>query len=169
MKFVLALILTAASASARESLTPCQFHLALSGQSPSGDSTGRMVSYHTEGNAAESVCEYGTSADSLTLTARGSSESYYQHFEHHVDLPSLSPSTVYYYRCGSPKEEMGPVYSFTTFPEHSSSVRFAAFGDLGLYNGESTINYLNALSADPSTSLDLLFHVGDGKCSFICL
>ena len=108
--------------------------------------------YQTLQDTDSSVVNYGTSADSLTSSASGSSSTYLETYDHLVILADLLPNTSYYYSVGDGDSSMSDVFSFHTPPtsasEEGANVNFAFFGDMGLVNGENTRTYLQQLVDD---------------------
>ncbi|KAI8574279.1 hypothetical protein RHMOL_Rhmol01G0342000 [Rhododendron molle] len=79
---------------------------------------------------------------------------------HHVRLPGLKPSTIYYYRCGDPSiPAMSEIFSFKTMPvsgPRSYPGRIGIVADLGLtYNMTTTVSHL--IGNKP----DLVLLIGD--------
>ncbi|XP_065043664.1 probable purple acid phosphatase 20 [Musa acuminata AAA Group] len=111
-----------------DGLTPQQVHISLVG------SDGMRITWITDDDSPSTV-EYSTSSTFQqrgSKVATGSSSSYsyilYRSGQiHDVVIGPLSPSTVYYYRCGSNPTRK---FSFKT-PPSSLPFRFAVAGDLG--------------------------------------
>ena len=158
MKLLPSLILLSRSVlsvvSADETTTPTQIHLALNGQTPSGDSTGMSVSYQTVVSTASSVVKYSTSLADLQagggqLTAEGTCSTYYQTYDHHVRIEDLTPSTLYFYKAGdlssTDSDSWSDIYFFKSAPISADqhTVKFAAWGDLGLVNGSRSTTGIN--------------------------
>lgn len=108
-----------------DGLTPQQVHVSLVG------SDRMRVTWITDDDGP-SVVDYGTSSGRYSHSAVGSASSYsyllYRSGQiHDVVIGPLSPSTVYYYRCGSnPARE----FSFKT-PPSSFPLNFVVVGEHG--------------------------------------
>lgn len=95
---------------------------------------GARVSWITIDPSAPSMVEFGTKSGLYDRTAYGDSDSYrfllYRSGQiHNVVLQNLSPSTVYFYKCGGE----GLEYAFKTPPavDPKASIMFAIAGDMG--------------------------------------
>lgn len=141
--------------------SPAQVHLALAGtDAASGSPNGMAVSWQTESDTSTSTVRYGTAPGEYTATVTGYSLSYYETFHHHAVLPALSPRTQYYYIVGDENGSWSKEFTFTSAPLSSleeQSLTFAVFADLGVVNGDSTINYLKGIQ----NSTALIWHGGD--------
>lgn len=135
---------------------PQQVHLAVA----SNAQTEMVVMWHTAIVATSSVV-YGTSAENLNLRTNGTSSTYLKGLEsvnvtatynHVVELKGLKSDTKYYYQCVS-NGKTSAVYSFQTAGDVAFSA--AIFGDMGLYESESTVELLK------SVDVDMYMHVGD--------
>lgn len=139
---------------------PSEVHIAFAGVTATGEPSTMAVSWHTVGQTATSTVKYGTSSGSYPNAATGKEGAYYQTFNHHVVLGALAPATKYYYIVGDDAAGWSKEFSFVSAPL-SSAVRgnfsFFVFGDLGVVNGDPTIDYINA----NKDSVNLLWHGGD--------
>lgn len=128
------------------------------------------VSYSTTDFNCDSSVSFGTSETELSHTAanKDGCESYthtskYGEYNsdclHHVSLPSLQPSTKYYYKAGGDEKD-STVYSFTTAPVKGTGypLNIAVLGDLGQTDDSMiTVNHIN----DQSDEIDFILHAGD--------
>lgn len=140
--------------------TPTQVHIALAGSDANGNSNGMAVSYHTTDATATTTVKYGTRSKHYDFTATGEQVTYYETYHHHTVLPDLLPNTVYYYVVGDEKGGWSSEYKFKSSPTSSSlrgNYSFAVFGDLGLVNGQWSLNQLTAWK----DSIDFVWHGGD--------
>lgn len=70
------------------------------------------------------------------------------------------PDTTYYYIVGDESNGYSNEFKFTSAPLSSSGINnltFAVFGDLGVTNGDASINYLTSIKDD----ISLVWHGGD--------
>jgi len=120
---------------------PGQVHISLAGIN------GMTVSWQTKDHTPTSLVKYGMTSGKYPLEASGSSSTYYETYDHHVKLTGLKPSTTYFYVVGDETGGFSEEFSFQSAPL-SSSLRtnwsFFGFGDLGIVNGQATIDYLAA-------------------------
>lgn len=150
---------------------PQQVHLAYAG----AESSSVAVSWITQDNATSSSVVFGPAGGSGETVVDGNStyysfyagetvKKYAQHVYqsgkiHHVVLPKLDPSTLYWYKCGGPNI-WSERFNFTTAPvvgRASLPYVFGLTGDLGQTN-DSDIN-VRHFSED--VALDSILHVGD--------
>ncbi|KAG6479169.1 probable purple acid phosphatase 20 [Zingiber officinale] len=136
-------VLSVPLAADADGLTPQQVHISLVG------SDRMRVTWITDDDGP-SVVDYGTSSGQYSHSAAGSASSYsyllYRSGQiHDVVIGPLSPSTVYYYRCGSnPARE----FSFKT-PPSSFPLKFVVVGDLGQTSWtNSTLQHVAAAAYD---------------------
>jgi hypothetical protein len=139
---------------------PTQVHIALAGQTSSGDSNTIAVSWNTQASTPTTTVKYGTQSHQYTNTATGSAISYYETYNHHVVLDTLIAATNYYYIVGDNDAGWSKEFSFTSAPL-SSHVRgnfsFFVYGDLGIHNGGPSIDYINT----NKDAVSLVWHGGD--------
>lgn len=160
---VLAVILAAVAA---YSDVPTQIHIALAGRASSGDADGMAVSWNTKHRTTSSTVRYGRRPGVYTERATGSASAYYETYNHHVVLPSLLPGTRYYYTVGDELGGWSEEQSFTSAPAASElrgNFSFFVFGDLGVVNGEHSLEYLRThtdRNKDPDNAA-LIWHAGD--------
>lgn len=139
---------------------PTQVHISLAGQDSNGNANSMAVSWNTKGQTKTSLVKYGTSSGVYTSSASGLSSAYYETYNHHVVLGTLSPSTVYYYVVGDDESGWSNELTFkSAIPsaELRGNFSFVVFGDLGVVNGDPTNNYINSIKDDVS----LIWHGGD--------
>jgi hypothetical protein len=114
----------------------------------------------TESDTRTSNVKYGTVSGQYTSTVTGYSKSYYETFHHHAVLSNLPPSTNIFYTVGDDAGSWSKEYVFTSAPISSAeeqSLTFAVFADLGVVNGDSSINFLKSIA----NSTALVWHGGD--------
>lgn len=160
MKAFIAILFVAIAAVATAADLPTQVHIALAGQTPEGDSNSMAISWHTEGTTPTSTVKYGTSSGVYSNTASGVSKAYYETYNHHAVLGALAPATTYYYIVGDDSAGWSTERSFRSAPLSNSlrgNFSFFVFGDLGVVNGDPTLDYINA----NKDSVSLVWHGGD--------
>jgi acid phosphatase len=92
--------------------------------------------------------------------SKGVSSSYYESFNHHVVLDVLVDNTDYYYIVGDESGGWSSEMSFRSAPLTSNlrgNFSFAVFGDLGVYNGLPSTDYL----IRNKDELSFVWHGGD--------
>jgi phosphodiesterase/alkaline phosphatase D-like protein len=139
---------------------PNQVHVSLAGKSASGDASTMAVSWNTKASTTTSTVKYGTKSHMYTKTSAGSAAAYYETFNHHVVLDALTPDTTYYYVVGDETSGWSREFSFRSAPlatQHRGNFSFFVFGDLGVVNGDDSINYIK----NNQESVDLVWHSGD--------
>lgn len=141
------------------STTPTQVHIALAGADSNGNSNSMAVSWQTEENTATSVVYYGTQPGDYQDVSQGKSSSYYETFHHHVVIGPLTPDTTYYYKVGDGDGGYSQEFKFRSAPLSSKNMNltFAVFADLGLNNGDATVNFLKSIQDEVA----LIWHGGD--------
>lgn len=120
------------------------------------------VSWNTVDQTSSSVVKFGTESGVYRSVSNGSSEAYYQTFNHNVVLNELLPATVYYYVVGDDISGWSQEFTFRSAPlssELRGNFSFLVYGDLGVYNGDPTRTYINAAKDD----VDLVWHSGDAS------
>ncbi|MDD5748797.1 MAG: fibronectin type III domain-containing protein, partial [Actinomycetota bacterium] len=109
-------------------------------------STTMTVTWHTDTGLSgyTPTVKYGNVSGSYPWSKTGTSSTYSVATVsvHVVELTGLSPSTKYYFTCGSDSYEWSTEYSFTTAFSENKGFRFVAFGDSrnGVWPFESTDN-----------------------------
>ena len=166
---------------AEANIEPEQIHLAFAGQDAAGNANGMAVSWFTRGEPKDATVQYGLSAKQLDQRALGQSKKYLMlgGFHAHAELVNLTPSTRYYYRVGSSKDDKwSQVLSFKSAPTGlSASFSMAVFGDMGWENSTKRPMWITShglrknWSATESRnllekwkdekSMDFIWHVGD--------
>jgi len=155
------LLLTFASASFGEDL-PTQVHIALAGGDAGGNSNGMAVSWNTVKQTPTTTVKYGLQAGNYDKSATGTSSAYYETFNHHAIMENLSPATEYHYIVGDDTEGWSQDFSFKSAPLSSnlhSNFSFIIYGDLGVYNGDPTRDYINSVK----DKVELVWHAGDAS------
>jgi hypothetical protein len=154
---------------------PQQVHIAYAGAA----SSSVAVSWVTDDNSTRSSVIYGAVAGSGEHVVEGNSTSYSfyaggavkgyaQHVYqsgliHHTVLPTLEPSTAYWYKCGGP-DVWSERFTFMTAPvvgRESLPYSFGLTGDLGQTNDSDT----NVRHFSEDAGLDSILHVGDLSCA----
>lgn len=110
-----------------------------------------VISWMTTNNT-ESIVKYGLTSNNYDMKSYGDSSLYYETFHHHVILDNLEPNQKYYYKIDNEDELV-----FNSPDINKKEIQFAVYGDLGVYNGDYTINWLNSIKED----VDLYWHAGD--------
>jgi hypothetical protein len=139
---------------------PTQIHIAFAGRSSNGDPSTMAVSWNTKKQTLTSTVKYGIQSKQYAEVATGFSSSYYESFNHHVVLNTLTPGSTYYYIVGDDKEGWSEEFTFVSTKPNSElhgNFSFFIFGDLGLTNGDPTNTYINA----NKENVDLIWHAGD--------
>lgn len=139
---------------------PTQVHVALAGSDSTGNSNTFSVSWNTVTQTSTTFVKYGTVSGTYDMVSEGSSAAYYETFNHHVVLQTLKPSTKYYYIVGDDTDGWSPEFSFKSAPLSSdlrNNFSFVVYGDLGVYNGDATKNYINSIKDE----VELVWHAGD--------
>lgn len=97
---------------------------------PSNAATSMVVSWNTDAAAGDNTLEYGTSANSLTSKATGSSfvAKGKLGVVHEVTATGLQPNTTYHYRVGG-SGDWSAVHTFKTGPDACTPFKFIAAGD----------------------------------------
>jgi len=90
---------------------------------------------------------------------------------HHAKMFGLKPATRYFYRVGSPKNNWSRQYQFITppqvYPGDPTHVRFAAFGDMGIFTEAlQTVDLLETRTLPSEKAYDFILHVGDMAYAF---
>lgn len=137
-----------------DTTVPNQVHIALAGPD------GMTISWQTTDQTPTSIVRYGTTSGAYTLEATGTSSTYYKTYDHHVKLSNLSPATTYYYVVGDEKGGFSQEFSFKSAPLSSAlrqSWSFFGFGDLGMVNGQATLDYL----ANKKDEVEFIWQFGD--------
>lgn len=134
-----------------------KFNISLAGE----DSLNLAVSWNTKDVSETSTVKYGLNAGGPYISeATGSSVQYWESYNHHVVLNGgLEQGKRYYYIVGDEKQGFSKEFSFKA-PLNSKSLRsfsFAAFADLGVYNGNPSTKYVETIMND----IDLVWHGGD--------
>lgn len=162
MKLFYLVIVAAVSAFALGADVPTQVHVAVAGSDAQGNSNGFAVSWNTKNQTTTSIVKYGTSSGVYIGSASGVSSAYYETFNHHVVLSSLSPSTRYFYIVGDDAQGWSKEFSFTSAPlssEMRENFSFLVYGDLGVVNGDPTKDYIESVKDD----IELIWHAGDAS------
>lgn len=142
---------------------PQQIHLATV-----SDDVTRSVSWVTMADTPDSVVQFGTAPDALTLAAQGRSFAFKDDglqqrviYIHNALLAeALTPATRYWYRVGSMAlNDWSAVYNFTTFDADYPLIDALVYGDFGVVNDQSQV-YLAAEIAK-HTPQQMIVHVGD--------
>ncbi|CAH9095501.1 unnamed protein product [Cuscuta epithymum] len=137
------------------SSSPQQVHISVAGKDKM-----RITWITKDDSAAAATVEYGTSPGKYTFTASGKTINYkyllYKSGDiHHVVIGPLTPSTVYYYRCGGGGSVVSPEHNFTT-PPSRFPIKFAVVGDLGQTEWtKSTLEHIG------KSNYDMLLLPGD--------
>lgn len=115
---------------------------------------------------SDSLVNYGTNQNSLSLSTSGNSTTYSAFgynspYLHHVILSNLSPDTLYYYQVGSTQSGFSTVMNFTSHPGvglQTGPLLFGVIGDLG-----QTPNSVDTLAhiASNANNIRSIIHVGD--------
>lgn len=140
---------------------PREVHIALAGNDVNGNSNKMAISWNTIDQTTTSIVKYGLTSGNYNMKSSGSSSAYYETFNHHVVLNELQPATTYYYVVGD--EEQGGYskeFEFQSAPLSSTlrgNFSFIIYGDLGVYNGDPTKDYINSIKND----VNLIWHAGD--------
>eukprot|EP01039_Chlorochromonas_danica_P007657 gene7657-8462_t len=157
--FVVALVI-ALVVTVRALDLPTEVHIALAGQTSTGESSTIAVSWHTQNSTASSLVKYGVTSGKYDQLAKGLENVYYQTYNHHVVLNELTPDTKYYYIVGDDTAGWSNEFAFTSAPLSSKlrgNFSFFVFGDLGVVNGDPTIDYITAHKDE----VNLIWHAGD--------
>lgn len=139
---------------------PTQIHIALAGKDANGNSNSMAISWNTVLQTKSSTVKYGLNSGDYSYVSTGVSSSYYETFNHHVVLDVLTANTVYYYVVGDNIGGWSGEMSFRSAPLTSNlrgNFSFAVFGDLGVYNGLPSTDYLNGMKEE----LSFVWHGGD--------
>jgi hypothetical protein len=139
---------------------PSQVHIALAGGDSDGNSDKFAVSWNTANQTPTSTVKYGITSGSYTSSSTGSSSAYWESYNHHVVLNSLSPDTVYYYVVGDETEGWSSEFTFKSAPLSTNlrgNYSFFVYGDLGVVNGDPTKDYIN----NNKDTVSLIWHAGD--------
>lgn len=157
-----ALVIGLCSAFAVATNIPSQIHVALAGSDSDGNSNKFAVSWNTVNQTPTSTVKYGTSSGSYSASSAGSSSAYYETYNHHVVLNTLSPDTQYFYIVGDDVEGWSTEFTFRSAPLASAlrgNFSFLVYGDLGVVNGDPTKDYINT----QKDSVKLIWHAGDAS------
>jgi hypothetical protein len=142
---------------------PSQVHISLAGKNDYGLADTIAISWSTINDTVTNLVKYGTSTGNYTSISNGYSQQYYETFHHHTILASpLLSNTPYFYTVGDKTDGFSKEFSFTspqTIPDPNESVSFLVFGDLGLWDSNDTMKYINKTIHSEST--DLVLHSGD--------
>lgn len=160
MLFSVFVVVLAAAALVQASNMPTQVHIALAGVDSDGHSNAMTVSWNTETDTKTTTVKYGTESGVYTTSSTGKSGKYYRTYNHHVVLNVLKPSTKYFYIVGDETDGWSAEHEFTSAPLTSAlrgNFSFAVFGDLGLFNGDPSNNYIKSIQNE----VDLVWHAGD--------
>lgn len=146
--------------------SPSQVHIS---QNTAAGCCGMTITWATTAERYGEV-RYGPSPDSLVMLQKAEdgesytfvskyTGSYTSPLLHHAKLQDLSPSTKYYYKCGSDDGGFSEVFSFTTPPTPGPEVpfTFALIGDLGQTGNSSET--MKHVMEDDTMGMTLL--VGD--------
>ena len=108
-----ATILTAAAVACVSALAdpPQQLHIAYAGNN-AGRSDGMSVMWHTNNATSTSMVKYGTQSGVYSHTVSGQERYYGFTYDHVAILPSLQPSTTYYYIVGDDEAGWSQEFSF---------------------------------------------------------
>ena len=157
---ILAIVALSASFSWAVDL-PTQVHIALAGADSNGNSNKLAVSWNTVNQTTTSIVKYSTTSGVYTETASGKSSAYYESFNHHVVLNTLTPSTNYYYIVGDDTEGWSKEFTFKSAPttDLRENFSFLVYGDLGVVNGDPTKDYID----NSKDSIELIWHAGDAS------
>jgi hypothetical protein len=112
---------------------PRQLHVAYAGNT-AGRSDSMSVMWHTNGTTTTSTVKFGTQSGAYTSTVAGGERYYGFTYDHVAVLPSLLPSTRYFYIVGDDTAGWSQEFSFESGGALSSS---AAPWKFMLYGGES--------------------------------
>jgi hypothetical protein len=118
------------------------------------------VSWNTKSNTATSIVKYGVASGRYDQASSGSASAYYKTYNHHVVLSALQPSTNYYYIVGDDASGWSKEMHFRSAPlsnDLRGNFSFIVFGDLGVFNGDPTKDYIKSISKD----VQLVWHAGD--------
>ena len=132
------------------------------------------VQWTTVTNSTPSGCNYGLSADKLTLTATGTQAQYFTvapqaRVHHTVVLPNLKPATQYFYTCSNsatrsfvtpPRSADVAATSSSNGAAGAAPLKVAVYGDMGYGKNGNAISTRRALEA-VKEDFDLFWHLGD--------
>ena len=125
--------------------SPTQVHIALAGLDKDGNSNSMAVSWNTVNQTPSSTVKYGTTSGQYISSSVGKSSAYWESYNHHVVLGELTPNTVYYYIVGDDEQGWSEELTFRSAPltsELRGNFSFIVYGDLGVYNGDPTKDYI---------------------------
>jgi len=139
---------------------PEQVHLSLAGE----DRSLMGVTWVTLAQN-ETTVQYGLSADALSSTITGGTNTYTQAgwigTIHKAILTGLTPATRYHYRVGSPSlDSWSEVFSFKTFDPAQPTQTYAVLADMS-YDDQSDNTVAQLIKLVDAGKIDVVVHSGD--------